>query len=223
MPRPSCSSTISASPAIDPRTISYVESAANGSALGDPIEINALTKAFREFTGDQGFCAIGSVKSNIGHAEAASGMSQLTKVILQLQHGLLVPSIKAEPLNPNLSFDDSPFYLQRQLSEWRRPVIDGVGECPRRATVSSIGAGGYDAHLIIEEYVGERSEQRSLQWPAERYSPHGRRGTRASGHCTCRVGRFTADRGAVGQELGALAGGGRADARRSCSSIRTVP
>ena len=84
-------------------------------------------------------------------------MSQLTKVIFQLQHGLLVPSIKAEPLNPNLSFDGSPFYLQRELSEWRRPVIDGVGECPRRATVSSIGAGGSNAHLIVEEYVGERS------------------------------------------------------------------
>ena len=147
---------------IDPRTISYVESAANGSALGDPLEINALTKAFREFTRDRSFCAIGSVKSNIGHAEAASGMSQLTKVILQLQHGLLVPSIKAEPLNPNLSFDDSPFYLQRELSEWRRPVVDGVGECPRRATVSSIGAGGSNAHLIVEEYVGEGGEPRSL-------------------------------------------------------------
>jgi amino acid adenylation domain-containing protein len=148
---------------IDPRTVSYVESAANGSALGDPIEVKALTMAFREFTADQGFCAIGSVKSNIGHAEAASGMSQLTKVILQLRHGLLVPSIKAEPLNPNLSFEGSPFYLQRQLSAWRRPVLDGVGECSRRATISSIGAGGTNAHLIVEEYVNEGVGPQSTQ------------------------------------------------------------
>ncbi|HXH10352.1 MAG TPA: amino acid adenylation domain-containing protein, partial [Alphaproteobacteria bacterium] len=146
---------------IDPRTISYVESAANGSAIGDPIELNALTRAFREFTAAQAFCAIGSVKSNIGHAEAASGISQLTKVILQLQHGLLVPSIKAEPLNPNLSFEGSPFYLQRQLSAWRRPVIDGGGEGPRRAMISSFGAGGTNAHLIVEEYTGSTLSRRA--------------------------------------------------------------
>ena len=146
---------------IDPRTIGYVESAANGSAIGDPIELNALTKAFRAFTAAQAFCAIGSVKSNIGHAEAASGISQLTKVILQLQYGLLVPSIKAEPLNPNLSFEGSPFYLQRQLSAWPRPVIDGVGECPRRAMISSFGAGGANAHLIVDEYTGSALPRRA--------------------------------------------------------------
>jgi len=77
---------------IDPRTISYVESAANGSPLGDSLEIAALNKAFRRFTQDKQFCAIGSVKSNIGHAEAASGIAQLTKVVLQLQHQQMVPS-----------------------------------------------------------------------------------------------------------------------------------
>ncbi|MEM9214078.1 MAG: SDR family NAD(P)-dependent oxidoreductase [Cyanobacteria bacterium P01_F01_bin.150] len=151
---------------IDPRTISYVESAANGSPLGDPIEVSALTRAFQTFTKDQGFCAIGSVKSNIGHAEAASGISQLTKVILQLQHQQLVPSINAEDLNPNLSFEDSPFYLQQNLQPWQRPVINIDGqdqECPRRATVSSFGAGGANAHLIIEEY---RPASASLNKPA---------------------------------------------------------
>ncbi|SKB15922.1 hypothetical protein PL11201_80232 [Planktothrix sp. PCC 11201] len=141
---------------IDPRTISYVEAAANGSPLGDPIEVSALNKAFQKFTKDRGFCAIGSVKSNIGHAEAASGISQLTKVILQLQHQQLVPSINAELLNPNLSFDDSPFYLQQKLQHWQRPVLNINGqeqEFPRRATVSSFGAGGSNAHLIIEEYI----------------------------------------------------------------------
>lgn len=141
---------------IEPRTISYVESAALGSALGDPIEITALTKAFGQFTEERQFCAIGSVKSNIGHPEAASGISQLTKVILQLQHQQLVPSIKAEPLNPNISFEHTPFYLQRELQEWKRPVIrfgDQEQEFPRRATISSFGAGGSNVHLIVEEYI----------------------------------------------------------------------
>jgi 3-oxoacyl-(acyl-carrier-protein) synthase/acyl carrier protein len=158
---------------IDPRTISYVEAAANGTVLGDPVEITALHKAFKKFTADQQFCAIGSVKSNIGHAEAASGISQLTKVILQMQHRQLVPTIKAEPLNPNISFDNTPFYLQRELQEWKRPVvrIDGdEQEFPRRATVSSFGAGGSNAHLIIEEYVPFQGEASPI--PCSQNSPH---------------------------------------------------
>jgi acyl transferase domain-containing protein/thioesterase domain-containing protein len=145
---------------IDPRTISYVESAANGTGMGDAIEVNAISKAFQKFTSDQHFCAIGSVKSNIGHAEAASGISQLTKVILQLQHHQLVPSIKAEPLNPNINFKGTPFFLQKELAEWKRPtgnINGGEQEYPRRATVSSFGAGGSNAHLIVEEYIPEHT------------------------------------------------------------------
>ncbi|MDO9105380.1 MAG: amino acid adenylation domain-containing protein [Methylovulum sp.] len=146
---------------IDPRTVSYVESAANGSPLGDALELSALNKAFGQADGDGQYCAIGSVKSNIGHAEAASGMSQLTKVILQLQHQQLAPSIKAEPLNPNINFGQGPFYLQRELQPWRRPVVkstraDGLVqelEYPRRALVNSFGAGGSNATLIIEEFI----------------------------------------------------------------------
>lgn len=141
---------------IDPRTISYVESAANGSALGDPIEMRALIRAFRQFTQDQGFCSIGSVKANIGHAEAASGISQLTKVILQLRHRRLTPVVMQGPLHPEIRFEGSPFRLQQSLEAWRRPVIDLDGErreVPLRATVSSFGAGGSNAHLIVEEYV----------------------------------------------------------------------
>lgn len=140
---------------INPRSISYVESAANGSALGDPIEVRALTKAFQKFTNDRDFCAIGSVKSNIGHAEAASGISQLTKVILQLRHKQLVPTVMQGPLNPQIAFADSPFHLQQELEEWKRPAITQDGErkeFPRRATVSSFGAGGSNAHIILEEY-----------------------------------------------------------------------
>lgn len=141
---------------ISPRSVSYAEAAANGSFLGDPIEIAGLNKAFRKFTQDEQFCAIGSVKSNIGHAESASGISQLTKVILQLQHSQLVPSIKAVPLNPNINFEHTPFYLQQELEDWKRPVIQKDGkahELPRRATVSAFGAGGTNGHVILEEYI----------------------------------------------------------------------
>ncbi|MGK3961884.1 SDR family NAD(P)-dependent oxidoreductase [Sorangium sp. So ce1667] len=136
---------------IEPRTISYVEAAANGSALGDPIEVNALTRAFRRFTADTGFCALGTVKSNIGHLEAASGISQLTKVLLQLQHGELAPTINSEPRNPHLQLDGTPFRVQERLEAWRRPVIDGR-EVPRRALVNAFGAGGGYATLLVEEH-----------------------------------------------------------------------
>ncbi|CAM3824433.1 MULTISPECIES: non-ribosomal peptide synthetase [Flavobacterium] len=145
---------------IDPRTISYVESAVNGSNLGDPIEIAALNKAFEIFTPDKQFCAIGTVKSNIGHAEAASGISQLTKVLLQLKHKTLVPTIKTEPLNKQIRLEETPFVLQKELKKWNRPIVSSVNdkgeiiekEYPRRATISSFGAGGSNAHLIIEEF-----------------------------------------------------------------------
>ncbi|TQS00533.1 hybrid non-ribosomal peptide synthetase/type I polyketide synthase [Paenibacillus ottowii] len=151
---------------IHPRTVSYVEAAANGSTLGDPIELVALKKSFQKFTDEQHFCAMGSVKSNIGHAEAASGISQLTKTILQLWHRKLVPTIKAEKLNPNLTFSNTPFYLQRELQEWKRPVIELEGEereCPLRATVSSFGAGGSNVHFILEEYIPSPKEAVQLQ------------------------------------------------------------
>ncbi|MCB2360151.1 SDR family NAD(P)-dependent oxidoreductase [Clostridium estertheticum] len=149
---------------ISPRTISYVEAAANGSKLGDTMEINALNKAFSKFTSEKQFCAIGSVKSNIGHPEAVSGMAQLSKVILQLMHKKLVPSIKANPLNPNIDFENTPFYLQQELQEWREPniVIEGIEQrVTRRATISSFGAGGSNAHLILEEYVPKENVNKS--------------------------------------------------------------
>ena len=149
---------------IDPRTVSYVEAAANGSSVADAIELNALNAAFQTFTKDRQFCAIGAVKSNIGHAEAASGMTQLIKVLLQLKHKQLVPTIKATPLNPNIKFEQTPFHLQRELAPWLKPVVctaNGVAqEYPRRATVSAFGAGGSNAHLILEEYEATQSQAR---------------------------------------------------------------
>jgi len=151
---------------IEAESISYVESAANGSALGDPIEISGLNKAFRQFTQKNNFCAIGSVKSNIGHAEAASGISQLTKIILQMQHKQLIPSIHTEPPNPNFTLDKTPFYINKELIEWKQPVISINGhekQFPRRATISSIGATGANAHLIIEEYENNTYEYNDVE------------------------------------------------------------
>ena len=134
---------------IDPQTINYMEAHGTGTSLGDPIEIKGLQSAFESYTQDKQFCAIGSVKSNIGHAEAAAGISQVTKVLLQMQHQTLVPSIHADVLNPNINFQQTPFYVQRELSEWG--ALNGA---PRRAGISSFGAGGANVFLIMEEAPG---------------------------------------------------------------------
>lgn len=135
--------------------ISYVESAANGSPLGDSIEVVALNKAFSQSSKEKQFCALGSVKSNLGHLEAASGISQLSKVVLQLKNKMLVPSINASPRNPNIRLESSPFYLQESNEHWKTPVGEGVGqETPRRAMINSFGAGGTYANVIVEEYQG---------------------------------------------------------------------
>jgi acyl transferase domain-containing protein len=145
---------------IDPRTVSYIEAHGTGTALGDPIELFGLSKAFSEHTQDKQFCSIGSVKSNIGHLESAAGVAALTKVLLQLKYGQLAPSIHSGVSNPNLDFKESPFYLQRNLTDWCRPSIIQDGEkilFPRRAGISSFGAGGSNAHIIIEEAPKRRT------------------------------------------------------------------
>ncbi|KAI5808347.1 hypothetical protein BZA77DRAFT_24773 [Pyronema omphalodes] len=148
---------------IDPRTITYVEAAANGVPAGDAVELSALTKAFRQHTADEHFCAIGTVKSNIGHAEGASGISQLIKTVLQLKHGQLVPTIKSEPLNPDISLENTPFYIQRELTDWQAPVLiidEEVQSFSRRAALSSFGAGGTNVHFILEEYEPSEAIQK---------------------------------------------------------------
>ncbi len=136
---------------VDPRHVSYIEAHGTGTKLGDPIEIAALSQAFRASTQDTGFCAIGSVKSNIGHCESAAGVAGLTKVLLQMKHGQLVPSLHSETLNPHIDFPATPFEVVQTLQPWTRPVVDGR-EYPRIAGLSSFGAGGSNAHLVIEEY-----------------------------------------------------------------------
>ncbi len=140
---------------INPRTISYVEAQATGSPLGDVVEMEGLTQAFGQYTGDRQFCSIGSVKANIGHLEAASGMAGLTKVLLQMKYKKLFPSIHCDELNPNIDFGSSPFYVQQELTEWKQPVVKENGierKYPRRAGINAFGAGGANAHIVLEEY-----------------------------------------------------------------------
>ncbi|MBW4687575.1 MAG: acyltransferase domain-containing protein [Komarekiella atlantica HA4396-MV6] len=130
---------------VDPETITYVETHGTGTQLGDPIEIAGLTKAFQQSTHKQGYCAIGSVKTNIGHLVTAAGVAGLIKAVLALQHKLLPPSLNFEKPNPKIDFANSPFYVNTTLTEWK------TNGTPRRAGVSSFGVGGTNAHLVLQE------------------------------------------------------------------------
>lgn len=130
-------------------TISYIDLAANGSPIGDAVEIAAIKQAFSELTNEQKFCAIGSVKSNIGHLEASSGISQVAKSLLQFKHHQRVATINLDQLNPNIDLNESAFYLQTSSSEWQSPSANP--SLPRRSAISSFGAGGSNVHLILEE------------------------------------------------------------------------
>jgi len=134
---------------IDANTISYVETHGTGTALGDPIEITALTQAFHQSTDEpiakNGFCAIGSVKTNIGHLDDAAGIAGLIKTILALKNGAIPPSLNFNQPNPNIDFANSPFYVNTELVEWNK------NDFPRRAGVSSFGMGGTNCHVVLEE------------------------------------------------------------------------
>jgi acyl transferase domain-containing protein/D-arabinose 1-dehydrogenase-like Zn-dependent alcohol dehydrogenase/acyl carrier protein/SAM-dependent methyltransferase len=140
---------------IRPREISYVEAHGTGTSLGDPIEIAGLTQAFRADTAERQFCAIGSLKSNIGHCESAAGIGGVSKVLVQLKHKQLVPSLHSRTLNPLIDFSNGPFRVQQEVTDWNQPVIAFDGESrqvPRTAGISSFGAGGSNAHLVIQEF-----------------------------------------------------------------------
>lgn len=131
---------------VDPETITYVEAHGTGTPLGDPIELSALTRAFREATDRTGFCAVGSVKTNVGHLQCAAGVAGLVKTVLALEQGALPPSLHFEHPNPHIDFAASPFYVNDRLAEWRP-----APGAPRRAGVSSFGIGGTNAHVVLEE------------------------------------------------------------------------
>ncbi|MEJ0005619.1 MAG: ketoacyl-synthetase C-terminal extension domain-containing protein [Steroidobacteraceae bacterium] len=130
---------------IDAGSISYVECHGTATPLGDPIEIAALTKAFRNSVAGSQFCAIGSVKSNIGHLDVAAGVVGLIKTALALHHQLIPPSLHYTSPNPQIDFAATPFYVNAKLSAWPRSAQ------PRRAGVSAFGVGGTNAHIVLEE------------------------------------------------------------------------
>jgi acyl transferase domain-containing protein len=130
---------------VGPDAIGYVEAHGTATALGDPIEVSALNQVFRAGTERSGYCGIGSVKSNIGHLDAAAGIAGLIKVVLMLKHGELVPSLHFERPNPQINFADSPFFVVTRGGPW----TSGPG--PRCAGVSSFGIGGTNVHVVLQE------------------------------------------------------------------------
>lgn len=133
---------------IDPETISYIEAHGTGTPLGDPVELEGLVQAFSGFTHKESFCALGSVKSNIGHLEPASGLAGLVKIILSLKVKKIPPTLHFHKLNRFIDFSHTPFYIADQMREWQ--LLNGV----RRAGLSSFGLAGANAHVIVEEAPG---------------------------------------------------------------------
>ncbi|WP_187393823.1 non-ribosomal peptide synthetase [Oceaniovalibus sp. ACAM 378] len=146
----------------DPRTVSYIEAHGTGTPLGDPIEVEALQSAFGDLNAEAEArhgpapaqnCAIGSVKSNIGHLELAAGIAGLIKVVLQMRHGEIARSLGCDTLNPYLKLEGGPFRIASEGGEWARPVDAAGNPLLRRAGVSSFGFGGSNAHVVVEEYI----------------------------------------------------------------------
>jgi amino acid adenylation domain-containing protein len=144
---------------VDPATVSYVEAHGTGTPLGDPIEVAALAQAFGRTAGGgrRGSCALGSIKGNIGHLDAAAGVAGLIKTVLALEHRQLPPSLHAASTNPEIDFASSPFYVNTELSEW-------ASAGPRRAGVSSFGIGGTNAHAVLEEAPARQRGSPSRPW-----------------------------------------------------------
>ncbi len=127
-------------------TIGFVEAHGTGTEMGDPIEVAGLTQAFRMTTDKKAFCPIGAVKTNVGHLQIASGVVGFIKAVLALYHKQIPPTLHFEQANPNIDFANSPFYVNTQLLDWQT-----INEQPRRAGVNSLGIGGTNAHVILEE------------------------------------------------------------------------
>jgi acyl transferase domain-containing protein/NADPH:quinone reductase-like Zn-dependent oxidoreductase/NAD(P)-dependent dehydrogenase (short-subunit alcohol dehydrogenase family)/acyl carrier protein/protein-L-isoaspartate O-methyltransferase len=135
---------------ISPDSIGYLEAHGTGTPLGDPIEVAALTRAFRRGTMRSQFCALGSVKSNFGHLDAAAGVTGLIKAVLALQHHVLPPTVHFENPNPKLNLENSPFFVNNVARDW-------VADSPRQAGVSSFGIGGTNAHVVLQEAPPQES------------------------------------------------------------------
>lgn len=138
---------------LNPRDISYVEAHGTGTPVGDPIEIESLSKSYKKYTKDKQFCPIGSVKTNVGHLSIAAGIAGLIKTSLMLHHKKIPASLHFEEPNPAIDFENSPFYVNTELQDWHceTPV--------RYAGVSAFGIGGTNTHVILEEYVPEEEKK----------------------------------------------------------------
>ncbi|WDQ32368.1 condensation domain-containing protein [Paenibacillus marchantiae] len=138
---------------IDPSTLSYIETHGTGTKIGDPIEVEALTKAMRRFTDQKQFCAIGSLKSNIGHLDGTAGIAGVIKSVLSLKRRAIPSSLHFDSPNELIDFINSPFYVNRDFSLWE------AGSGIRRCGISAFGMSGTNCHLVLEEYV--ENEQKS--------------------------------------------------------------
>jgi acyl transferase domain-containing protein len=143
---------------ISPESISYVEAHGTATELGDPIEVASLTRAYRAYTEHTGYCAIGSVKTNVGHLDRAAGVSGLVKTVLALKHREIPASLHFQEPNPEIDFAQSPFYVNAQLSPW------STSGTPRRAGINSLGLGGTNAHVIVEEAPAREPSGPSRPW-----------------------------------------------------------
>ncbi|HEX5716280.1 MAG TPA: type I polyketide synthase, partial [Thermoanaerobaculia bacterium] len=143
---------------VDPGTITCVEAHGTGTPLGDPIEIAALTQVFRQSTDRTGFCAVGSVKPNIGHLDAAAGIASFLKTVLSLEHREMPPTLHFRRPNPQIDFASTPFYVNASLREWE------TGAAPRRAGVSAFAVGGVNAHVVVEEAPAAEPSGPSRPW-----------------------------------------------------------
>jgi len=142
---------------VGPETIGYIEAHGTGTPLGDPIELAALTQAFRASTSAKQFCAIGTAKTNVGHLDVAAGVTGLINATNILRHGILPPTLHFQQPNPKFDLANSPFYVNAKRTEWKPQ------ELPRRAGVSAFGVGGTNAHVILEEAPSQTSEDSTRQ------------------------------------------------------------
>lgn len=138
---------------ISPETISYIQTHGTGTELGDPIEIDGMKKAFEKYTSKKQFCAIGSVKTNVGHLYEASGIINLITAALAVKNGRIPPSLHIKYPNRKIRFEDTPVYVNDKLTEW---LADGK---PRRCGVSSFGFSGTNCHIVLEEHPGIAPDQ----------------------------------------------------------------
>ena len=143
---------------VDPATVGYLEAHGSATPLGDPIEVAALTRAFRRHTAAEGFCALGSIKSNVGHLYTAAGVAGFIKAVLALRHGQIPATLHFERPNPAIDFAASPFFVNPELRAWPQAAT------PRRAAVNSLGIGGTNAHVVLEEAPAPEPSGLCRQW-----------------------------------------------------------